>query len=110
MKKLLLVGAGLAVLAGAGVAVAQAPAPEAPRGPPGEGPGPGMHEHMREHMRGPMGGMGGPPGMQMTKAARFHFSRGENQVDIRCAADEPTKACVDAASVLLDKLNAQPAR
>ena len=45
--------------------------------------------------------------MQASKAARFHFSRGENVVDIRCAADEPMKACVDAASALLDKLAAQ---
>ena len=101
MKKLLLVGAGLAVLAAGGVAVAQQP----PGPPGGEGPPPrpSMEEGGRQmHGHGPMGRM-----MQMSKAAQFHFSRGDSRVDIRCAADEPTKACVDAAGALLDKLAAQ---
>lgn len=110
MRKFLLAGAGLTLLAG-GVAIAQTPGqPPAPPGPP---PG-----EMRPPMGGEMGGwgrhMGGPPSMrammQGSKAAQFHFARGENRIDIRCAADEPTKACVDAATTLLDKLASQPQR
>ena len=117
MRKFLLMGAGLAMLAGTGIAVAQAPGqPPPPPGAEGQPPGPGgpegwmrrMHEHGHEHG---MHEHGGAPWMHMmmqaSKAARFHFSRGENVVDIRCAADEPTKACVDAASALLDKLASQ---
>ncbi len=108
MKKALLAGAGLALLAG-GAAWAQAPGGPPPGGPPAGADGqarPGIEE-MGRRMHGP----GGRPGMMRMmhgpKAARFHFSRGENEVDIQCATDEPTKACVDAATVLLDKLAAQ---
>ena len=56
------------------------------------------------------GGMG--PGWRRppppTKAAVFHLRRGDARVDIKCADDEPTKACVDAATALMDKLAAQP--
>ena len=61
-------------------------------------------------MHGPMGGHGGymgmhrPPMMMMQKSAGFRFKRDGAEIDIRCAADEPTKACVDAAAVLIDKL------
>jgi len=40
----------------------------------------------------------------MQKSAGFRFKRDGAEIDIRCAADESTKACVDAASVLIDKL------
>lgn len=42
----------------------------------------------------------------MTKSAFFRFKRGDSEIDIKCAADESTKACVDAASALIDKVNA----
>lgn len=63
-----------------------------------------------------MGGPGmGPHGMRMgmmrpPKAAIFHFARGEAEIHIKCADDEPTRACVEAAGILLEKLAAQPAR
>lgn len=90
--------AGAALLAMAGAAAAQ-PAP--PDGPP------------RDEMR--MGGPHGGPGMmrrmmEASRGARFHFERGDARVDIRCAADEPMRACIDAATVLLDKLAPQPTR
>lgn len=43
-----------------------------------------------------------------SKAAHFVLHRGDAVVDIKCAEDEPMKACVDAATVLLDKLATQP--
>ena len=107
MKKLVLAGAAAIVLAG-GAVLAQTPGQPAPPPPGAEGSPPhppmdGAHEHMHEHMHG------GPPWMRMMRmrAAHFHFSRGENVVDISCAAEEPMKACVEAASALLDKLATQ---
>ncbi len=103
MRAYLLVGA--AALALAGAAVAQ-PAP--PDGPRDEGRGErAMPPHDGHHM--------GRPGMmrrmmEANKAARFQFERGDASVDIKCAADEPMRACADAAMLLMDKLAAQPAR
>ena len=90
----LLAGAGL--LLAAGVAFAQGAPPDGGPGP--QGPG---------EMRGPEGYMRGMMMMQMrraelSKAAHFRFRKGDALVDIRCAVDEPTKACVDAGSALLD--------
>ena len=100
-----------------GVAIAQ-PAP--PAGPPGEGMNrPGMTMapegdgpgHMGGHMEGRMGGRMGGPGrgemmrhMMGEKAARFDMRRGDTRIDIKCAADEPMKACVEAATALMDKM------
>lgn len=117
MKKFVVLGAA-ALLVTAGVAVAQPAGPSAP--PAGEPPNPDAGA-MRE---------GGPPGMMhggpmhggrhamrmmermhnQSKAARFNFVRDDASISIKCADDEPTRACVDAAGVLLDKLAAQPAR
>ena len=101
MKLWIVAGAGLALMAATGVAVAQAPSPPGPPGMEGQRPdeGPGMHHWgrmgmMRMHMH------------PMSKAAHFRFRRGDAVVDIKCADDEPTKACVDASSALMDKLAA----
>ena len=88
--------AGAFILFGVAAAHAQgAPPAELPQG----GPEAGM-------MHGPMGGPMGMhrPMMMMQKSAGFRFKRDGAEIDIRCAAYEPTKACVDAASVLIDKL------
>jgi hypothetical protein len=113
MKIWTMVGAALVVMSGVGAAMAQAPAaptaappvPQAgpmggPGGPDGAGPmgergGWGMRHGRAEMMRH----MGPPP----SKAAHFRLRRGDALIDVKCADDEPMKACVDAASVLLDK-------
>src|SRR4051794_35396983 len=92
MNKVLI---GAALLAGvglgaAGSAFSQTPPPP-PGGPGGPDRGPGMW-HEWDHM-GPGGhGMHGmrrhPP-----HAAVFAFTRGDNRVMIKCADDEPTRAC-----------------
>ncbi len=125
MNKLLIVGAGFGAMLLAGVAVAQGtnnpPSPGASP-PPGEmggsmrGPHGGPDGEMRGSHGGPDGEMrgshGGPGMMRMmhemhrheSKAAHFRFRKGDAMVDIKCADDEPTKACVDAGAALLDKL------
>ncbi len=94
--------AALLTLTAAGVALAQ-PAPPAADGQnrPAEmgrdGPGyegegrMGHHGWMMRHM-------------METKAARFDMRRGDMRIDVKCAADEPMKACVDAATTLMDKM------
>ncbi len=88
-------------------------------GPPGGGQimivpmGPGPHHPMPHGMMNPMM-MGGPAAgrdmeenmmrMHPPKGAVFMFRDGDQRVLIKCADDEPTKACVDGASTLIDKL------
>jgi len=82
---------------------------EGPRmgGGPGMG-GPGMHAPGMMEGYGPMrGAHRGPP---PSRAASFHFQRDDSEIHIHCAEGESTRACVDAASILLDKLAAIPAR
>ncbi|MDQ2805109.1 MAG: hypothetical protein M3Y41_21430, partial [Pseudomonadota bacterium] len=74
---------------------------------------PGPH-HPPHGMMNPMM-MGGPAAgremeenmmmrMRPPKGAVFMFRDGDQHVLIKCADDEPTKACVDGASTLIDKL------
>lgn len=83
----------------ASVAIAQ-PAP--PPGGPQGGPPPGGPPHGMEGMEGHGGWMHGrrrmpPP----TKAAFFNFRHGEDVVTVKCADDEPTKACTDAVAAMI---------
>lgn len=132
MRKALLAGAGLVLLAG-GSAFAQTP-PSGPQGgplgfpggpqgqeggPPGfqGGPpgfpgggqgGPGGFEGHGPGHPPFMGPMAGPARMMMhmmrnaSESARFHLRRGDSELDIKCAANEPMMACVNAANTLLD--------
>ncbi|MGI4944693.1 MAG: hypothetical protein ACRYHQ_29745 [Janthinobacterium lividum] len=111
------------------LAAAQPAPPPAPSvGPPGappagqDSPAPDpmrerMHDGMHGEGRGGMMGqrmgmmhgmMGG--GMRGPRGAHFVFEREGASIDLRCADNESTRACVDAAAVLLDKLGSQPAR
>lgn len=42
--------------------------------------------------------------MESGKAARFDLRRGDTHIVIKCAADEPMKACTDAAIQLIDRV------
>ena len=43
--------------------------------------------------------------MRREGGARFHFSRGDAQIDIRCPQNETLQNCVQAASQLIDKVH-----
>lgn len=113
MKSLILTA--LAVAIGTGAALAQAAPPPPPGGPAAGRPGtdappppppPG----------GPRGAMDGPPpppGMRApppppppSRAAHFRVEQGDMKVDVKCAADEPMKACAELAMQLVDKVAA----
>ena len=93
----------------------QAPVPPPPPGPGPRGPGmagseggPGMHGPMMMEAYGHMRGWHRAP--PPSRAASFYFQRNDDEIHIQCAEGESTRACVDAASVLLDKLGTLPAR
>ncbi|GJE27380.1 hypothetical protein [Methylobacterium organophilum] len=107
MKRL--VAAGLVTLLGLSAAVAEPQPPGPPGGPP---PGPAEGARPEGPRRGPPEGErdGGfrppppPPRMPETKGAHLRFHRGETGLDFKCAAEDSTKACVDALMPLVDKL------
>lgn len=102
MKRL--VAAGIAGLLGISTCWAEpappGPPPPAPAAdgrpdPARRGPPPGEREEgWRPHR----------PPMMMAKGGHLRFRRGETGIDFRCAADDSTKACVDALMPLVDKL------
>ena len=116
--------ASLAMLGGITLAAAQPAPPPAPTAPPsapsqaGQDAGPdqmhgpihgqmrgeGRSDMMERHGRGMMGG-----GMRVPRGAHFTLERDGAVIDLHCAEAETTRACVDAAAVLLDKLGPQPA-
>jgi hypothetical protein len=97
MRKILLAGTGLMLLAGGGVALAQMP----PGGPGGRGGPDDMEAHGRMEMH---------HHMRMRPGAAFRFRRGDAEIDVRCAVREPMQACVAAASALLDKVSSLPSK
>ncbi|NTJ43157.1 hypothetical protein G6L28_11180 [Agrobacterium larrymoorei] len=113
MKKLIMTGA--AVLIAAGTAFAQQPPPpppppapadgaampDAPPPPPPPGPGGPREAGMRDW--GPRGHR--PPPPPPSKGAHFRLEQGETKIDIKCADEEPMKACADIMMQLIDKMN-----
>jgi len=49
----------------------------------------------------------GPPS---TKAAHFRVEQGDNAIDVKCADEEPMRACADIAMQFLDRLGITQAR
>jgi hypothetical protein len=117
MTSLILSGLALTFFTGAVLAQSPAPPPpgasaqaeqKAPPPPPGGGP-----DAMDEGPGGPPPPPGGPRGHHPpppppSKAAHFRLERGDMALDVKCADDEPMKACADIALQMLDKLQAQP--
>jgi hypothetical protein len=66
---------------------------------------PGRHWSGNWHMRMGMGPMGWQrPMMRALGGAQFHFARGNSRIDVRCSVQEDTRACVQAATKLLDAI------
>jgi hypothetical protein len=49
---------------------------------------------------GPQGEVAPPP----SKAAHFRVEQGDNGIDVKCADEEPMRACADIAMQFLDRL------
>ena len=133
MKKLMIAGLALAVLTGGALAQNAAPATPAvpapvaapePKAPPP--PLPGAEAAMDDAGPGtppppppggprgnrppppPPGAFRGPPPPPPSRAAHFRLERGDSALDVKCAEDEPMKACADIALQMLDRLQALP--
>ncbi|CUW91180.1 hypothetical protein N5C66_17100 [Rhizobium pusense] len=109
MKKLVITGVALLIAAGSGFAQQPPPPPPGPADtsqsadapPPPPPPGPGGPKEA--------GWRGGPHGKRMppppSKAAHFRIEDGERKIDVKCADDEPMKACADIMMQIIDKMN-----
>ncbi|RXT24056.1 hypothetical protein B5P46_19265 [Rhizobium leguminosarum] len=136
MQRLLLSGLALAALAGTAFAQ-QPPAPPSTGTPPAAAePGspppppspsapdddeqmtdrpdarPGDRPDYRWHgRRGDMGFRGfrghRPPPPPPSKAAHFRIEDGNTRIDLKCAEDEPMKACADLLLQVMDRLQGQ---
>ncbi|GHD06674.1 hypothetical protein ACFOEZ_03030 [Tianweitania populi] len=74
------------------------------------GRGPGHHHWDRDRPRGHpwRGGDNGPRHGRGNEGAHFRLTTKEDggvELDVRCASNEPMKACADIVNDLLDKLN-----
>ncbi|KJF74219.1 hypothetical protein [Agrobacterium arsenijevicii] len=107
MKHVLLAGTVLLMIAGQTYAQ-QPPAPPPPAGtaeadkrpdtPPPPPPKPRGPEEDEPHGRM-------PPPPPPPKGAHFHIEEGEVKVDVKCADDEPMKACADILMQIIDRLD-----
>ncbi len=108
------IGAGFALALLAGHALAQT-APQPPEAPPPSSDNGPMEARMPpgDQAGGRDGGGMRPQRMghfrpSPSKAARFHIETGDADVGIKCADDEPMKACADFTLQVLDKLAGMP--
>jgi hypothetical protein len=136
MQRLLLSGLALAALAGTAFAqqppvppsAGTPPAADEPASPPPlpSPPAAGDDERMtdrpdaREHpdrpwhgprgemgLRGDRGFRGHRPPPPPSKAAHFRIEDGNTRIDLKCAEDEPMKACADLLLQVMDRLQGQ---
>ncbi|GJE50022.1 hypothetical protein GOFOIKOB_3064 [Methylobacterium tardum] len=80
---------------------AGAPPPPPPPGGPRRGPD---ADAPPPPPGGPQRGPDGPPPPPPPKGAHFILERGDARIDVKCADDDPTKACADITLQMLDKL------
>lgn len=95
--KIISIAAAFALLA-AGVAHAQQP-PDPPKPPPHEHPGK-PDDVMKPGPRLGPDARRPPP----SKAAHYRVQVGETKIDLKCADDEPAKACADLFLQVIDKV------
>jgi hypothetical protein len=110
-------GVAAALLATAAFAQPPQPPSGGPRPPaPGAVPSPlpqpgGPTTTTGQALQPPAGGprSEGPP-PPPSKAAHFRVEQGDNGIDVKCADDEPMRACADITMQLLDRLGITQAR
>lgn len=130
MNRLALATGGLMLLTLGAFAQDQPPPPPAPDAPstdmaappppPGAEPGqadddmapppPPRGKGPREE-RGPRRGRDGdrgPPPPPPSKAAHFRLEKGDMKIDVKCADDEPAKACAEITLQLIDRIAPKP--
>ncbi len=121
MKHLLASGLALAVLTGGALAQSAAAPPPPPPGvsaqpgirtplPPTGGPDAVADDGAGGPPPPPPGGPHGRRPPPPSRAAHFHLQTGDAALDVKCAEDEPMRACADVALQMLDKLQAMPTR
>ncbi|SES39632.1 hypothetical protein [Rhizobium sp. NFR03] len=110
---LLLTGFSLSLAAGSGMAQDTPPPPPAPpvaadaMAPPPPPPPPAGPRGPEEAMRGgkgPHGPEGHRPPPPPSKAAHYRIETDDVKIDLKCADDEPAKACADLLMSTIDKL------
>jgi len=109
-------GVGAALLATAAFAQppqppSAGPRPPAPGAAPSTPPQPGSPTTTTgQAPQPPAGGQRteGPP--PPSKAAHFRIEQGDNAIDVKCADEEPMRACADIAIQFLDRLGITQAR
>ncbi len=112
MKKTAALLGAAALLFATAVVAQPAPPPDGPRNgpeagappPPPGGRRPGPEAGAPPPPGGPRRGPDAPP-PPPPKGAHFRFERGDARIDVKCADDEPMKACADITLQLLDKLS-----
>jgi hypothetical protein len=105
------VGAALLATAAFGQPPSSGPRPSAPAAALSPAPQPGSPTTTTgQAPQPPAGGprSEGPP--PPSKAAHFRIEQGDNAIDVKCADDEPMRACSDIAMQFLDRLGITQAR
>jgi hypothetical protein len=102
-------GVGAALLATAAFAQPPQPPSAGPR-PPAPGAAPSTPPQPGSWASAPAGAQRteGPP--PPSKAAHFRIEQGDNAIDVKCADEEPMRACADIAMQFLDRLGITQAR
>jgi hypothetical protein len=108
---------GVAAALFATVAFAQPPQPpsngsrpSAPGAMPSPPPQPGGTIATTGQAPQPPAGSPRSDGPPPTKAAHFRVEQGDNAIDVKCADEEPMRACADIAMQFLDRLGITQAR
>ncbi len=106
MKQSVCFSLAAALLATAAFAQPPSGGPRAPA--PGTAPSPPPQPGGPTTGQGPQPSAGGPrsesPPAPPSKAAHFHVEQSDNGVDVKCADEEPMRACADITMQLLDRL------
>ena len=86
------------------------PRPPAPGAAPSTPPQPGSPTTTTGQAPQPPAGGQRTEGPPPSKAAHFRIEQGDNAIDVKCADEEPMRACADIAMQFLDRLGITQSR